>query len=593
MHKKLLGTIAIILILIAIPLTVFIAQKQQEIRQKASGEDTTVFLTSDTNIITSISLTPGGQATLALYVDTGANRLNGFDITVNLSNALNLITIQSAEEGKDAQNFNTPIFKDIDKTNGTIRFAKVTTDTSANIFGRLHLGTVNFTVNTSASGQGTVGVTSALLTSPNKTSGLTVALPTLKYIINSSTTPTNTPVPTNTPAPSPTPAPIPGPAGWWKFDETTGTSAADSSGNGLSGTLNGGGSWTSGKIAGGLALTNNQYAEIPNSAASLHSDRQISITGWFKLNNLDPQWTRIFWKGDPDCGTNCDNREYSLWVRNDGLLHLASTPADRIGTGQTVCNSTAGTIQANQWYHFAAVLNSDANSMKSYINGVEKGSCSYSTSNIRTTNGNFQIGNVVNGTVDDYRIYKRALSVGEITDIYNGVATLNFTITLPGIDGIVTTSILKRQRDFQIQLFDATNHELPVISRPISFHHGTPNPVSITYVGNVDLGSVTSGNYTIKVKTNKFLKKLIPGFKNIAPNTTITLPAIALIPGDIDNNNVLNIADYNILMSCFGAKMDSSACGSNKENADLNEDGKVNEVDYNIFLRNIQAKQGD
>ncbi len=214
--------------------------------------------------------------------------------------------------------------------------------------------------------------------------------------------------------------PTPGPAGWWKFNETSGTTAADSSGNALNGTLNGGASWTGGKIAGGLALTNNQYAEIANSATSLHSDRQISIAGWFKLSNLTPEWQRVFFKGNPDCGTNCDNREYSLWVRNDGLLHLASTPADRIGTGQTVCNSTAGTIQANQWYHFAAVLNSDANSMKSYINGAEVAGCSYSTSNIRTTNGNFQIGDVVNGTVDDFRIYKRALSAGEITALYGG-----------------------------------------------------------------------------------------------------------------------------------------------------------------------------
>lgn len=637
MNKKLLG-IVIILILIAIPLTVFIAQKQQEVRQRATGEEANIFFTGgDQTPISQITLTPGRQATLALYVDTGAININGFDITVSLANALSLVTINDAVEGADASKFNSSVFRDIDRANGAIRFAKVSTDSSQNINGRLHLGSVIFTVNTSAQGSGNIGVTAAQITSPGRSTELTKTMPTLSYTISTSST--VTPPPTNTPTPTSTP--ISEPAGWWKFNENSGTIASDSSGSGYNGTLNGGASWTSGRIAGGLALDGNQYMDVPNSANSLHSDRQITIAGWFKLSNLNPQWSRIFWKGNPDCATNCDNREYSLWVKDDGLLHFTSTPADKIGTGQVVCNSPTGTIQANQWYHFAAVLNSDANSMKSYINGVEKGSCSYSTSNIRTTDGTFQIGNELNGTVDDYRIYKRALSGAEITAIYENITTptptptvsttttpsptctppppclnavprclppeppegwcitlgtqLSLTVTLPGIIGVETSSLFrpnKPQRKFTIELFDSGNKALPPITSPLYLDRGDLN--SATFVGNVDLGtSVPAGNYIIKVKTNKFLRKLIPGFKTISPNTTITLPAITLINGDINNDNVMNIADYNILASCFGEKMNTASCGNNKENADLNEDGKVDQVDYNIFLRNIQAKQGD
>ena len=38
--------------------------------------------------------------------------------------------------------------------------------------------------------------------------------------------------------------------GWWKFDDATGTTAADSSGNGYNGTINGTPTWVAGQLAG-------------------------------------------------------------------------------------------------------------------------------------------------------------------------------------------------------------------------------------------------------------------------------------------------------------------------------------------------------
>lgn len=177
-----------------------------------------------------------------------------------------------------------------------------------------------------------------------------------------------------------------------------------------------------------------------------------------------------------------------------------------------------------------------------------------------------------------------------------GGAQLSLTVTLPGINGDVNSVLLRPrnpQKKFIVELFDSGNKALPPITSPLYLDRGDKD--SATFAGNVDLGtSVPAGNYIIKVKTNKFLRKLIPGFKTITANTVITLPAITLISGDINNDNVMNIIDYNILASCFGEKMNSASCGNNKENADLNEDGKVDGVDYSgIFLRNIQNKQGD
>ena len=62
---------------------------------------------------------------------------------------------------------------------------------------------------------------------------------------------------------------------------------------------------------------------------------------------------------------------------------------------------------------------------------------------------------------------------------------------------------------------------------------------------------------------------------------------IALISGDINQDNSMDILDYNILMSCYGSK----AC-SYKTNSDLNDDGVVDGIDYNIWLRNSQTQHG-
>ena len=54
--------------------------------------------------------------------------------------------------------------------------------------------------------------------------------------------------------------------GWWKFDETNGTVAYDSSGNGYDGNLIGGSTWATGKIGGAISLDGtNDYVEVSSS----------------------------------------------------------------------------------------------------------------------------------------------------------------------------------------------------------------------------------------------------------------------------------------------------------------------------------------
>ncbi|HXS14585.1 MAG TPA: dockerin type I domain-containing protein [Candidatus Saccharimonadales bacterium] len=63
------------------------------------------------------------------------------------------------------------------------------------------------------------------------------------------------------------------------------------------------------------------------------------------------------------------------------------------------------------------------------------------------------------------------------------------------------------------------------------------------------------------------------------PSTTPTN-----IVGDLNNDGVVDLLDYNLLMSCYGDKFNTSTCLVGNA-ADLSGDGVVDGVDYNILIR--------
>ncbi|MBI3413986.1 MAG: HYR domain-containing protein, partial [Verrucomicrobia bacterium] len=74
--------------------------------------------------------------------------------------------------------------------------------------------------------------------------------------------------------------------GYWKLDDGSGLSAVDSSGNGNTGTLLNGPTWTSGQFGGGLSLDGvNDYVSV-NNAPSLNPSSQITLSAWIRPSNL-------------------------------------------------------------------------------------------------------------------------------------------------------------------------------------------------------------------------------------------------------------------------------------------------------------------
>ncbi len=203
-NKKLAAIIALLVIAAAIPLTVFIAQKQQDIRQRAAGEQTSLYFIpgTDCNALTTqttqVSLNIGQQYTYSLCLDAGGNNISAFDVTMSFGNAFSLATINSMSEGQDAARFNSEFLKTLDPQTGIGRFANGNTNTSQVIQGKLQLGQATFTP--TQVGSGTVAVSDASISSITSETALTVAKPTISYEIvqGRAISPTSPPLPAPT-----------------------------------------------------------------------------------------------------------------------------------------------------------------------------------------------------------------------------------------------------------------------------------------------------------------------------------------------------------------------------------------------------------
>jgi len=190
------------------------------------------------------------------------------------------------------------------------------------------------------------------------------------------------------------------------MDEGRGDRVIDASGKGNHGTVYGArwrkerGIWT-------LSFDGvDDYVEVADSA-SLDITDEITIEAWVKLNSFASASNNIVLT---DSWTNANR--IMLFVKDDGAAVFRVEPPD--GTNQ---DATKSGIELNKWYHLAGRYNSEAVTI--FVNGVE--GTPYNNPVARgSANYNWTIGAMTsasiytNGTIDEVRIYNRALSADEI-----------------------------------------------------------------------------------------------------------------------------------------------------------------------------------
>lgn len=259
-------------------------------------------------------------------------------------------------------------------------------------------------------------------------------------------------------------------AAYWKFDETTGTIAFDSSGNSLNATASSAALWTPGGYLNGAVniagVTNNSVnAGHPTGLSTLFTNG-ATVSAW--INTASPgggSLGRIFDKGAGG------------WVffQNpfvDGLLHLQ---LEQAFTSSRTNKWRANTVMStNAWTHVAISYNSGSstNVPAIYVNGspssltdVSNGPFSITNTALDDSAADLFIGNyggtnfrAFDGRIDDVRIYKRTFGQGEVLALIalpaanlaptvnagtNQVAVVGAPITLTGTasdGGVFTTT---------------------------------------------------------------------------------------------------------------------------------------------------------
>jgi hypothetical protein len=204
----------------------------------------------------------------------------------------------------------------------------------------------------------------------------------------------------------------PGLVAAYSFDEGSGTIAADASGTGNNGTVDGA-TWTTAGRNGG-ALSFDGVDDIVSRADNATLDlTRMTIEAWVRPSALSGWRTVVLKEGT-------DRLAYALYAHDN-----APRPAAWINTGEDRFSEGVTALPLNTWTHLAATY--DGATLRLYVNGVQVRSRA-ATGNIVNLPGQLSIGgnNVWGewfaGILDDVRIYNRALTLAEIqTDMNSPV----------------------------------------------------------------------------------------------------------------------------------------------------------------------------
>ncbi len=190
------------------------------------------------------------------------------------------------------------------------------------------------------------------------------------------------------------------------LNENSGTTVADASGQNNTGTtLNT--TWTTGRYGRGLAFNGGNSWVTVNDSASLNLVNRLTLEAWVSPT-VSSGWRTIMLKELDEI--------YSLYANSSSGPFAGMN----IGGYQEIFSSTR--LPTNTWSHVAATW--DGTTLRLYVNGVQVASRAVAGTLLTTSNplrigGNANWGEYFAGTIDEVRVYNRALSAAEIQSDMN------------------------------------------------------------------------------------------------------------------------------------------------------------------------------
>ncbi len=192
--------------------------------------------------------------------------------------------------------------------------------------------------------------------------------------------------------------------GWWRFDDGSGTVAADSSALGNDGTFEGDPQWVGGQFGLALEFDGDDWVNV-GTPPDLVITEAVSITCWVNPAQL--------------------GGEQGFAGLDAGYYFKAHGEGVRLTTPGILDHSSANlTLEVGAWQHVAATFQPGQNEgLVFYYNGIETERLTASAMN--PGSGPFRIGNNqwnehLTGMLDDVRVYNHILTEGEVLGAMEG-----------------------------------------------------------------------------------------------------------------------------------------------------------------------------
>ncbi len=220
------------------------------------------------------------------------------------------------------------------------------------------------------------------------------------------------------------------------FDEGSGSSVADASGNGNTGTVSGATWVTSGKFGGALQFNGSSArVNVPN-AASLQLTTGMTLEAWVDPSTVQQLWRDVIYKGNDNYYLEATSSNAS---KPDGGLIAGGTYGDAYGTAA---------LPANTWSYLAETY--DGSNLRLYVNGSLVATTAH-TGSITTSTNQLQIGGdsiygqYFAGMIDEVRIYNTALTATQIqTDQTTPITPAGPTYSVGGcVSGLSGSLVLQ------------------------------------------------------------------------------------------------------------------------------------------------------
>ena len=197
--------------------------------------------------------------------------------------------------------------------------------------------------------------------------------------------------------------------GWWKLDETSGTTAADSSGHNNNGTVNGGPRWVAGFIGGALQFNgSSNYVQVQRTV-----ENDFTLMAWIKTNVPGGAGTQAY------AGSGL------IWsdvggTANDFVFAVLGTKLSFFAGNPDVSVTSSADVVTGDWVHVAAVRSATLGQLSIYIDGKLEQSIPHSNKgplnaqSVIVIGANTLDGRYYTGLIDDVQIFNRVLSAAEI-----------------------------------------------------------------------------------------------------------------------------------------------------------------------------------